>query len=620
MRHDTAIKACIVLALVLLYSAFLFHKISLTTDDLGRHITNGKTVFSDASVLFSNYYSLAYSDFSFINHHWLSGVLFYSTYLLGGFELLVLFKIAVFLAAFLLLFHLASARSSFWIASFVALPVILVLAERTDVRPEMFSYLFTAVFLHALYKHESGKNKGVWILPVLQALWVNVHIYFFLGLLLVFLFAVQNFIGKKTEKARELFLVLAASGFASILNPNGLSGALLPLFISGNYGYPLAENQTPFFMYTLANDVSILSYFFVLALFLAAFSFTLKKQTFADAALSLFAVASGMFALRNIALFAFLALPLMSRNIHHLNLGRKYLAALAIVFIAVPVLIAARYPVFQKESGLGLTTYSTEAADFFNSHNISGSIFNNYDIGSYIIFYHFPETRPFVDNRPEAYPASFFSDYMNMQLNETVWAEKTEKLNFSVIYFSHQEGTNWGRGFLQRRMNDAEWGTAYAGRYAIILVRNDSLLYENRITPDNAHERLSYLIDSDDPETARVGADLLGMFSRYDLAIDVYRRLLEKNPNDADSLMSLGAIFSLSRYSLSAGYYEKAIAAGYAKPRAFNGLGLVYFSMGEYRKAKESWNSALVVNPFDETARSYIQQMEDFRKTGTIKY
>ncbi len=620
MKHDNVIRACIVLALVLIYSAFLFHKISLTTDDMGRHITNGKIIFSDVSVLFTNYYSSGYSDFSFINHHWISGVLFYWIYLLGGFELLVLFKIAVFLAAFLLLFRLASSRSSFWIASFVALPVILVLAERTDARPEMFSYLFTAVFLHILFSYESEKKRSIWILPVLQALWVNMHIYFFLGLLLIFLFAAQSFIEKKTEKAKELALVLAASGFASVLNPNGLSGAFLPLFIFGNYGYALAENQTPFFMYTLTNDASILSYFFVLALFLAALVFTLKKQSFASAALSLFAVASGMFALRNITMFAFFALPLMSRNIRNLNLGRKYLAAMAVVFIAVPFLIYAKYPLFLKEAGLGLTAQSTEAADFFSSHNISGSIFNNYDIGSYIIFYHFPETRPFVDNRPEAYPAEFFSAYMAMQLNESEWKKNREKFNFSAIYFSHQEGTYWGRGFLQKRMNDDEWGVVYAGRYALILVRNGSPLYEGRITAENAQERLAFLINSGDPGIARVGADLLSLFGRHDLAIGVYQRLLEKNPDDAESLLGLAAIFSSSKYSLSAGYYEKAIAAGFSKPRVFNELGLVYFNMGEYRKAKESWDSALAVNPFDETARNYLNQMEEFRKSDAIAY
>lgn len=622
MKHDNIIKACIVLALILIYYAFLFHKISMTTDDLGRHLANGKIVFEDAKVLFSNYYSLAYPDYNTVNHHWLSGVAFYLLYSIGGFDMLVIFKIAVLLAAFLIMFHIASSRSTFWIASFVALPVIFVLAERTDVRPEIFSYLLTAVFLHILFNYENGK-KSVWLLPFLQALWINMHIYFFLGLLILFLFAVQNFIEKKTEKARELALVLAASGFASILNPNGLSGALLPLFIFGNYGYPLAENQTPFFMYALTDDVSIISYFFILVLSAATFLFTLKKQAFAEAALSVFSVASGMFALRNITLFAFLALPLMSRNIHHLNLGRKYLAALAIIFIAVPAAISAKYPLFLKEAGLGLTAQSTDAAYFFNNQNITGSIFNNYDIGSYIIFYHFPETRPFVDNRPEAYPAGFFNKtYMPMQLDENEWKKNLEKFNFSAIYFSHQEGTYWGRGFLKRRMNDDEWGAVYAGRYAVILVRNDSPLYGNRITSENAQERLSYLINSSDSETAKAGADLLGLFGRYDLAISVYLRILDKIPDDTESLISLASIFSSSKesFALSAVYYEKAIAAGFSKPRVFDELGLVYFNMGEYGKAEESWNSALMLNSFDETARNYLIQMEEFRKNGTIEY
>ena len=41
------------------------------------------------------------------------------------------------------------------------------------------------------------------------------------------------------------------------------------------------------------------------------------------------------------------------------------------------------------------------SADFFKTENIKGSIFNNYDIGGYLIFNLFPNQKLFVDNRPE---------------------------------------------------------------------------------------------------------------------------------------------------------------------------------------------------------------------------
>jgi len=53
---------------------------------------------------------------------------------------------------------------------------------------------------------------------------------------------------------------------------------------------------------------------------------------------------------------------------------------------------------------------------FFKENNLQGPIFNNYDIGGYLIFNLFPQEKVFVDNRPETYSSEFFQeDYIPMQ-------------------------------------------------------------------------------------------------------------------------------------------------------------------------------------------------------------
>ena len=56
----------------------------------------------------------------------------------------------------------------------------------------------------------------------------------------------------------------------------------------------------------------------------------------------------------------------------------------------------------------GLARGVQGSAKFFQNEGLKGPVFNNFDVGSYLIFYLFPEERPFVDNRPEAYPVEFF--------------------------------------------------------------------------------------------------------------------------------------------------------------------------------------------------------------------
>ena len=58
----------LLLALTILYtSLFFFSKQDFINADLGRHLTNGRLVFSHPEILTQNFYSYTNSDYSFIN-------------------------------------------------------------------------------------------------------------------------------------------------------------------------------------------------------------------------------------------------------------------------------------------------------------------------------------------------------------------------------------------------------------------------------------------------------------------------------------------------------------------------------------------------------------------------
>ncbi len=146
----TMLTAVVVLILVF-YGSLLFHKINLPTDDLGRHLENGKIIWQTRSVSETNFYSYTEPDFPFLNHHWLSGVIFYGLFNLIGFPGLVIFKILLLLSAFGLIFAVAVRRGNFWLAALFSISAIFVLSERTDLRPEIVSYFFTALFFYFLF-------------------------------------------------------------------------------------------------------------------------------------------------------------------------------------------------------------------------------------------------------------------------------------------------------------------------------------------------------------------------------------------------------------------------------------------------------------------------------------
>ena len=116
-------------------------------------------------------------------------------------------------------------------------------------------------------------------------------------------------------------------------------------------------------------------------------------------------------------------------------------------------------------------------------------MFNNYDIGGYLIYHLYPDTKVFVDNRPEAYPASFLTDvYVPMQESDAKWREIDANQHFNVIFFNWHDYTPAGQTFLITRIRDPEWAPVYVDQFALIFLRrtteNQSIISRYEIPRD----------------------------------------------------------------------------------------------------------------------------------------
>ena len=494
------------------FSIFLLQKIDFTTADLGRHLKNGEMILhKNFKVLNTNFYSQNYSDYPFVNHHWLTGVVFFLIWKAGGFIFLHLFSVFLNLLVFLILFLIAERDIGTPLALIASLIIIPLLGERTEIRPEIFSYFFSAVFFVILLNYKKGKisRDFLFLLPLLEVFWVNFHIYFFLGPVIIGVFLIEEIIlFFKTKKGMDktLFFVFAFSLFATLLNPLFLKGALYPLKIYKNYGYRVLETQSVMFLEKLGFIQNPNFLLFKIIASLVVFSFILvfvkNRQNFslANFFLGFTFGLMALIAIRNFALFGFFALPIIASNIKIAFLEKiriksaEDLIGISALGLAILIITLAVYsPKFSFQSnefGLGLKPKTNDSAVFFKKENIKGPIFNNYDIGSYLIYHLFPNEHVFVDNRPEAYPASFFHDiYIPLQENNDFWKKQNEFYKFNAIFFSHKDATPWGQKFLIERVKDSDWASVFADNFAIIFVRrtntNKELIKKYEISKDN---------------------------------------------------------------------------------------------------------------------------------------
>jgi hypothetical protein len=121
-----------------------------------------------------------------------------------------------------------------WQTAACWLPAVLIFSGRNLVRPEMFSLLILAGELAILF-HARTRPRLLWLLPVLQVAWINVHGLYILGLVLWGCFLAGEILwasGRReppggkgmTHWLLVTFLMLAAA----VANPYGLDGALFP--------------------------------------------------------------------------------------------------------------------------------------------------------------------------------------------------------------------------------------------------------------------------------------------------------------------------------------------------------------------------------------------------------
>ena len=180
----------ILLAIGLIFFALFFaHKILFINADLGRHIKNGEIIFSDFTpfhaLVSTNYYSYTEPGYSLVNHHWGSGLIYFAIWKLFGFTGLSLFQVLLNVVTVFIFFKIAEKKSDFIYAFFFFIISIPLIAGRTEIRPEAFSYFLAGVFYFFLIQYSEGKisfQKILIILLPLQLLWVNLHIFFVFGI------------------------------------------------------------------------------------------------------------------------------------------------------------------------------------------------------------------------------------------------------------------------------------------------------------------------------------------------------------------------------------------------------------------------------------------------------
>jgi len=190
----------------------------LSPHDYWWYLRLGQDVAATGSVPTLDTYSFTRAGTPFFYQSWLAALLLWKTYQAGGIALTFFLRAVIIAATYTLLWaSVQNAGAGPRLASLLVLLAALAGSNNWSFRPQLFIYPIFVLVLFILTKWSQSKNRGLWILPVLSMLWINLHgsypLFFILGAF-AFLFG-------KGDK-RQLAFAIGISSLSLFFNPHGL--------------------------------------------------------------------------------------------------------------------------------------------------------------------------------------------------------------------------------------------------------------------------------------------------------------------------------------------------------------------------------------------------------------
>jgi len=368
-------------------------------NDTWWHLRSGREMWETRSFLTTERFSYTHFGAPLQNHWWLSQVLFYGLFALGGPPLLAG---AAGACAWLSVLGSYRATRGPWGLRFALLLVLLVVtAPEWAVRPQVVSLAFLALCVLLV-----ARGRSVW-LPAVCLVWANAHAMVVFGVVMAGAVAAEAVLFSRAHQRRAL-AVLAACAAVPMISPLGWHYWPQVLgTVSTSRALGLQEYRTP----ELVGDLSYWVLAVGLLLGVGIQRAALRRIEPGYRALLIAAgvlMVAAFLAARNIAFFALVVVPAISVLIAAGSMDTRSrvrrapwpaYALLALVVLAVSGLVGVRW----RDGGAGLGWRPFSAGLIGAVRACPDPMFNGLEEGGPLMWF-VPERRVFLDSRMEAYP------------------------------------------------------------------------------------------------------------------------------------------------------------------------------------------------------------------------
>ncbi len=421
------------------------------------HLRAGQTMIERRTILTTDPFSHTQTGRPWINHGWLAQLFWYGLFTLGGWPTVALGLATIVTLAFWLVWQ--QSGGVVYLKAFALILGAISSSIIWAARPQMLSFLLTALVAWLLYRFKYHGQKLLPWLPLIVLLWVNTHGGFAIAFILMIGYAVGEIFNHLTSKKianadtiswpawRHLLLTLIVCLAVVGINPHTWRMWLYP-FHTVSIGVLrdfIAEWQSPDFHQPIVQPFLLL-----LLLLLAAIARAGRQVDWTHLALVGVWTTLSLLAVRNVPIFALICTPIFIRyadlalaeQFGPISLGRRrrlsqplYLANWLLLSLVLVGAVAQTSLTLSPTALLKAeqAAFPYRAVRFIQETHPPGPIFNSYNFGGYLIFNLWPDYLVFVDGRTDLYDDAFLRTYLETSMALPDWQKHLEAYHIRLV-------------------------------------------------------------------------------------------------------------------------------------------------------------------------------------------
>ena len=362
--------------------------------DFWWHLETGEVIAATRSIPRVDLFSFTAAGAEYIDHEWLFQLLQWWTWSAFGPLGVQILKCLVIGFTFALVARYCVREG---MSELAALGLVMIgmagAVTRLIERPEIFSALFTVLTVICL------RRRVLWALPVICALWANVHAAVIVGLVIQMLFILATAYEKRGGIA-PFGAALGASVIASGLNPFGYRVLSVPFELTRIIHSGIVENdewKMPGFRMAPVFWIVVIAVGMLLLV-------RIRETPVFHLLLFAFLAYLSVRYVRNVGLFCTL-FPMLVLNVATgFSPARDGLKPVATFGTGLLILAFVALFYFPFQRGVGEASYFPDRlAHYVEANNLRGNMLNSYGFGGYLIWKLAPERKVFIDGRNEVY-------------------------------------------------------------------------------------------------------------------------------------------------------------------------------------------------------------------------